>query len=102
MDIKSILRTFRYTEMQQKADRDPAAKRPPTIKFLAVALFIGIIALGFSVLVMTYDGDSSDAGPLTVSNSTESTNSTTPAPTAGTESAADSQPAPMPLRGRFE
>lgn len=91
MDLKSIVRAFRFGEMQQRADRDPAARRPPTIKFLAVALLIGVLALGFSFLVMTYEPEEDGSTPLTVSQPsgsasaagpTPATNSTSPEPTA--------------------
>ena len=43
MDIKSIIRVFRFNEMQSRADRDPDARRPPTVKFLGVALLLGLL-----------------------------------------------------------
>ena len=48
MDIKSIIRVFRFSEMQTRADRDPDAKRPPTVKFLGVALLLGLLLVAVS------------------------------------------------------
>jgi hypothetical protein len=85
VDVKSILRVFRFTEQQAKAERDPDAKRPPTVKFLAVALALGLVM----VLVSFWSAPSSTVGgtlSLSVepSPSPDAGNATTdPAPTTG-------------------
>lgn len=43
MDIKSIIRVVRFNELQSRADRDPEARRPPTVKFMGVALVLGLL-----------------------------------------------------------
>jgi hypothetical protein len=98
MDLKSILRTFRYTELQAKADRDPTAKRPPTIKFLAVVLFIAVLALGFSYLVMNYHPSTGSGGSaLSVHETAPSGNATSsPTTSSGLAMPASAQNAPGP------
>lgn len=80
MDIKSIVRVFKFNELSRQAERDPNAKRPPTIKFLAVTLLVAATAVGFGYLILISeeaDTTGSAGGALTVPN--EPTNSTTPA-----------------------
>lgn len=84
MDIKSIVRVFKFNELSRQAERDPSAKRPPTIKFLGVTLLVAALAVGFGYLVMTAE----EAGPATGSAGgaltvpTDATNTTSPAPTS--------------------
>lgn len=102
MDIKSIVRVFKFNELSRQAEQDPTAKRPPTIKFLGVALLIGALAVGFGYLVMMAEDTpttSSAGGALTVPR--ETGNTTTPAPTTSPGDSG-SHPASEPLIRRVE
>ena len=83
MDIKSIVRVFRFGELQSKADRDPAAKRPPTIMFLGLAAAIGLAVVGFAIIVANGDVDRDNGNVLEVSDPTPTT--TTPTSTGPEE-----------------
>ncbi len=83
MDIKSIVRVFRFNELQNRADRDPEAKRPPTVKFMGLALVLGLLL----VLISFWSAPQTDvngAFPLQLASPSESpgTNETS-APTPG-------------------
>lgn len=83
MDLKSIVRVFRFNELQTRADRDPEAKRPPTVKFMGVALVLGLLL----VLISFWSAPQTDvngAVPLQLASPSQglSTNETM-APTPG-------------------
>lgn len=82
MDLKSLVRTFRFTELQQRAERDPSAKRPPTIMFLGVAFLLIGVAFGFAFILSLADAPGSSGQPLSEpEGSPEPTNETSPTPT---------------------
>ena len=99
MDIKSIVRVFRFTELQTKADRDPGAKRPPTVKFLGVALALGLLL----VLISFWSAPKPDVNgsmPLTIASSEPNvTNTTAPSDTAPSPAFV---PADGPSEPRYE
>lgn len=94
MDIKSIVRVFRFNELQAKAQRDPDAKRPPTVKFLGLALVLG----AFLVLISFWSAPQPEvkgAVPLAVSTTdADAASNETTAPT--TEAQAAPQPQSPP------
>ena len=95
MDIKSIVRVFRFTELQNKSERDPDAKRPPTMKFLGVALVLGLLL----VLISFWSAPKADvngAMPLAISSTVvvPATNDTGPSDA--------SPPGPQPQDGPAE
>ena len=92
MDIKSIVRVFRFGELQSRADRDPSQKRPPTIKFLGVVLTLGLVVLAIAVIVGQSDPSDEGGGPLEV---TDTTSPTTTSPTTPSASDAPSDDARM-------
>ena len=78
MDIKSIVRAFRYGELQAKAEANPSAKRPPTIKFLAIFVVAGVLIVTGALVWLdgVEDGlraDRDGGGPLEVTMPTSST-----------------------------
>ena len=50
MDLKSIVRVFRYSELEKLADHNPEAKRPPTIKFLGVFVILTLVVATIGVV----------------------------------------------------
>jgi len=82
VDIKSIVRVFRFNELQTRADRDPEAKRPPTVKFMGLALVLGLLL----VLISFWSAPETDvngAVPLQVTSSDALGANETSAPTPG-------------------
>lgn len=92
MDIKSILRTFRYAELQQKAESDPQARRPPTIKFLGIFLAAGLLVFAFAILLTSYTPSDVGAGsPLEVDDGGDE-------PAVNTTATPDPDPSQGPTR----
>jgi hypothetical protein len=104
VDIKSIVRVFRYGQLESKANTDPSAKRPPTIKFLAWIAVIGVLVAGFALFWLngversmsaSNDGQVLDVTTDAPSVTTTATNSTAPAPsTTGATPGPNSGPTP--------
>lgn len=65
MDLRSIVRAFRFGEMQRRSEIDPGAKRPPTILFAAVflALLAATVGIGAGIYYLQGD-DGADNRPL--------------------------------------
>ncbi|MBI2078400.1 MAG: hypothetical protein HYT80_08555 [Euryarchaeota archaeon] len=81
MDIKSIVRVFRFGELQSKADRDPAARRPPTIMFLGLAAALGLAVAGVAIVLADANPSAGDGGKvLEVSDPTPTTTTTSETP----------------------
>lgn len=87
MDLKSIVRVFKFNELQSQAERDPSARRPPTIKFLGVALLLGLLLVLAGFWMDPSRPAESRAGALELSPTPSLPgpgNATTPVPTART------------------
>ena len=88
MDIKSIVRAFRYGELQKKSENDPEARQPPTIKFLGAIVAIGIVALAFGLIAMNYEPSTNSAGHVM----SEPSPGLTTTPNVGNSTAAPTTP----------
>lgn len=105
VDLRSLVRTLKFTDLQQRAERDPSAKRPPTIMFLGVAFLLVGVAFGFAFLLSLVEspGSSGSGQPLDVpDDSSTPTNETTPTPTSAEDGPGPAYSGPESVRARTD
>jgi len=88
MDIKSIVRVFRFGELQSRAERDPTAKRPPTIMFMGLFVAIGLAVAGVGLVVSDMRDSGADGTALEVTDPVPTNETSIPAPAPEQESSA--------------
>jgi hypothetical protein len=89
MDLKGILRAYRYNHLEQTPDPKTGARRiPPSIKFGAILFLLGALTVGYIASQAAHEPTASGSGPLGTDDDpdptpTNNTTGPTPAPARG-------------------